>query len=81
MGYFTDLLIGAPNILIKFGGGYLIFGNSSLEKVSAFSLDALNGSNGFKFIGEKQYRMATSLNMGDINGDGYGIYHFRTELL
>ncbi|MDR9453512.1 MAG: choice-of-anchor D domain-containing protein [Wenzhouxiangella sp.] len=72
---FEDLAIGVPNYTdsdytYAQGAAYVLFGGANGEFEA--DLSALDGSNGFKFVGESEYdyvghRLASA---GDVNGDG-----------
>jgi Putative Ig domain/FG-GAP repeat len=64
-----DLVVGAPGWSNGYpGAAYVIFGQSNFP--SSFSVDTLNGTNGFVINGDTD-RLGWSVNTaGDINGDG-----------
>jgi hypothetical protein len=66
-----DLVVGAPGWSTAAGdpgAAYVIFGQSNFP--SSFSVDTLNGANGFVIYGDTD-RLGFSVNTaGDINGDG-----------
>lgn len=72
---YDDLLIGAPgadpNDLAEAGVVYVVFGRATFP--ANFTLQSLNGSNGFRINGVAENdRTGTSVNQaGDVNGDGY----------
>ena len=70
---YADLLIGSTRHNNGKGRTYLVFGgNSSVNNGGLFNLSSLNGTNGFKFDGERtasEFAWSVST-AGDINGDG-----------
>ena len=72
-----DFLIGAPSAGVDgkayVGATYVVFGKAHMT-AAALNLAALNGTNGFKIIGEavNDYAGGTVGAAGDINGDGIG---------
>lgn len=70
---YSDLIIGADSRYNYRGGGYVVFGKSSGWN-SYIDLSNLNGINGFKICGAREYGYSgySVSNAGDINGDGYG---------
>ena len=79
---FMDLLVGAPdneipfypNNLFKNGGrSYVVFGGPKIGSKGLIALSSLNGTNGFKLVGENiGDSSGCSLGTaGDFNGDGH----------
>ena len=79
---FMDLLVGAPdneipvypNNLFKNGGrSYVVFGGPKIGSNGLIALSSLNGTNGFKLVGENiGDSSGCSLGTaGDFNGDGH----------
>ena len=76
----ADFMIGAPHCLVgnscnAIGYGYLIFGNRNIGQNGLLSIANLNGTNGFKLIGETASDATGGYGVsfpGDINNDGYG---------
>ena len=71
----ADLMIGSlPDVVGNnaSGASYVVFGQASGFS-SSLDLGALDGSNGFKLVGETQgdYAGASVASAGDINGDGF----------
>jgi len=67
-----DFVIGAPNQDTTTGGSaYVVFGNAN-GFGSSLNLSALNGTNGFRIIGEDGALLTGGAvsNAGDVNGDG-----------
>ena len=72
---FGDLIIGSPGADLNgnlSGSSYVLFGRAS-GFASAFNLNALDGTNGFRLDGvttgdESGYSVSSA---GDVNGDGY----------
>ena len=77
---FSDLIIGAPyagpNVEFS-GASYVVFGKASfsgdLDTNAALALSSLDGSNGFRIIGEAAHNYAgySVSGVGDVNGDGF----------
>ncbi len=70
---YVDLLIGAHCLDSATGRGYVVFGGSNIGSSGMIELSSLNGTNGFKLIGEGPgvstgYSVSTA---DDINYDGY----------
>jgi hypothetical protein len=74
---FDDFLIGAPNAGIDgktyVGATYVVFGKARTT-AAVLNLATLNGTNGFKIIGEElnDYAGSAVSAAGDVNGDGIG---------
>ncbi len=69
---YADLIIGAPSYNDSLGHSYVVFGSSRLGSNETLELSMLNGTNGFKIIGEIVGDVSGIVNgPGDINGDGY----------
>jgi len=72
---FDDIVIGAPNADLyagAAGAAYVVFGKAS-GFAANLNLSTLNGSNGFKLLGEPEAsRTGWSVaSAGDFNGDGF----------
>ncbi|MCA9865572.1 MAG: FG-GAP repeat protein [Anaerolineales bacterium] len=64
-----DLVIGAPYAAAHMGEAYVVFGQSSYS--TTFNLSSLNGSNGFRLVGnEANGEAGTAVGAADVNGDG-----------
>jgi hypothetical protein len=73
---YADLIIGAPGVngggVSNTGGAFVLFGNSA-GLPSTFSLNSIDGTNGFRIQGaavDDAAGMVVS-NAGDVNGDGF----------
>ncbi len=72
-----DFLVGAPHYYFVSGSGagrsYVVFGGSEVGKGGLLPLSSLNGTNGFKLVGESinSYTGFSVNSAGDFNGDGY----------
>ena len=67
-------MIGAPVHSLNTGRSYLVFGGPGVGSSGLITLSSLNGVTGFKLDGENNGDNicgAQSVNVGDINGDGY----------
>ncbi|WP_240143505.1 integrin alpha, partial [Nitrosomonas sp. JL21] len=71
---FDDMIIGAPGPFTNddtFGSSYVVFGKAAGFD-ARIDLSSLDGSNGFRLIGESYDQMGRSVSStGDINGDGF----------
>jgi len=73
---FSDLIIGAPYASVSgtySGATYVVFGRPSFAGTSTLDLSTLDGSNGFRIIGEADHNYAgySVSGAGDVNGDGF----------
>lgn len=67
---FDDFLIGAPYAVHYYGASYVVFG-SDQDFAASFTLEDLNGSNGFTIYGDYNKELGrTVAGAGDFNGDG-----------
>ncbi len=69
---FADVIVGADAAATYRGTSYVIFGKAS-DFDATLDLSGLNGSNGFRMLGEHAYDLlgyAVST-AGDVNGDGF----------
>ena len=71
-----DFIIGAPrgrDITPDAGSSYVVFGNANGFN-STLDLTTLDGSNGFRLIGQNRRELSGSSvsSAGDVNGDGLG---------
>ena len=73
---YDDIILSSPNDdtnATNSGAAYVIFGSAS-NPGSILDLGTLNGSNGFKILGQNTYNSSVGTEVssaGDINGDGY----------
>ncbi|MEM6830990.1 MAG: putative Ig domain-containing protein, partial [Bacteroidota bacterium] len=75
----TDLIVGASGLddnANRAGGAYVVFGKDAAVDgnfPASMDLSALDGSNGFKLLGEENYDGAggSVSGAGDVNGDGF----------
>ncbi len=69
---FDDLIIGAPNVDLRGGESYVVFGSSD-KFASSLDLADLNGRNGFVINGifSSDYSGKSVSSAGDVNGDGF----------
>ena len=73
---YHDLLIGAPQCCVTVTGtgrSYLIYGGPAIGQQGSLMLNTLNGTNGFKILGEVNGSSCgfAVRSTGDVNGDGY----------
>ena len=73
---FDDLIVGAPHAGLGgylSGASYVVYGKATTFAAN-LTLSSLDGSNGFKVVGESTFdRSGSSVaSAGDVNGDGYG---------
>ncbi len=72
---FEDMLVGAPGPFTNddtFGSSYVVFGKATGFDAHV-DLSSLDGSNGFRLIGESYDQAGKSVSSaGDVNGDGFG---------
>jgi hypothetical protein len=68
---FADIIIGAPNENNFAGVSYIVYGGKSLP--SSINLGSLNGTQGVRIQGDKNWDKSGNLvsGAGDINGDGF----------
>ena len=71
---FSDLIVGAPQAdgsQVDSGATYVVFGKARGLSPNVH-LSRLNGTNGFKFVGEAAGDFSgASVSAGDVNGDGF----------
>ncbi len=71
---FDDIIIGAPGYAYPkgYGSSFVVFGRAS-GFAAAMDLSKLDGSNGFRLDGAREFDLSGSpvSNAGDVNGDGY----------
>jgi Ca2+-binding RTX toxin-like protein len=64
----ADIIVGAPG----FGESYVIFGKTDWTGTPALDVATLDGSDGFRLIGDPPSDSGFSVSSaGDVNGDGY----------
>lgn len=74
---FDDLLIGAPNadtgVVLNTGMAYIVFGSTQIGADGLVDLSTLDGSDGFRCIGNHSYAYGANsvAGAGDVNGDGF----------
>ena len=89
---FMDLLVGAPdneipvypNDLFKNSGrSYVVFGGPKIGSKGLIALSSLNGTNGFKLVGENigDSSGCSLSTAGDFNGDGILIYSLESWVI
>jgi hypothetical protein len=71
----ADYIVSAQNLDVEgpyTGGAYVVFGRSGLAPGPEFDLTTLDGTNGFRILGEQTYSQTgfTLSSAGDVNGDG-----------
>ena len=68
-----DFIIGASQLNNNIGMSYVVFGSPQIERLGIFNLGTLNGTYGFKILGETPggYSGSDVSSAGDVNGDEF----------
>ncbi|MCE3289842.1 MAG: hypothetical protein K0R83_1854, partial [Caulobacter sp.] len=70
-----DFIVSASSLTVNApyqGGAYVVFGRSGLGVGPTFDVSTLDGTNGFRIVGEQGYSQTgrSVASAGDVNGDG-----------